>query len=175
MPARIGRSLWRPWRSITEHFDCALVGKKSKAKKIPKIAPGNQPNPSRDPKVRVPVGDPMNPVWRIAQLDWDGPWCPSRCQDAGVREILIRLAGFETMSWTQIQSGTGSHFVAIEDVIKEARQRLIDLRKEDWADNLFSLRMSNKERIWGFLRSGVLHLLWWDPEHKVCPSHKKNT
>lgn len=151
------------------------MGKTSQAKKIPKIAPGNLPAAAKEPKIGVPLDSHANPVWRFAHLDWDGPWCPSRCKDAGVREILNRLTHFESMSWSQIQSGTGSHLVGADGIIKKARQRIVELKKEEWADNLFSLRLSKKERLWGFYRSGIFHLLWWDPEHQVYPSQKKHT
>ncbi len=108
-------------------------------------------------------------------MDWDGPWCPSKCKESGVRGIFKRLADLESMTWTAIQSKTGSHVVGIQGIIKEARDRIIFLKKEEWADNLCSLRMSGKERLWGFLRSGVFHVLWWDPEHQVYPSKKKHT
>lgn len=151
------------------------MGKKSQAKKTPKFAPENQPTGARQPKIGVTVEGFTNPVWRLAHIDWDGPWCPSKCAEAGVREILKRLANFESMSWTEIQSGSKSHLVGAAGIIKEARQRLSELKKEEWADHLFSLRMSNKERLWGFLRAGVFHALWWDPEHQVYPSPKKHT
>lgn len=151
------------------------MGKKFLAKKAPKFAPENRPVTARKPKIAVSVEGHANPVWRLSHIDWDGPWCPSKCKESGVREIFKRLANFESMSWTQIQSGSGSHFAGTQGIIKEARLRLSHLKMEEWADHLFSLRMSNKERLWGFLRAGVFHALWWDPEHQIYPSVKKHT
>ena len=152
------------------------MGKKSQAKKIPKFAPENRPQNVREPKIGVSVEGHANPVWRLSHIDWGGPWCLSKCGgDAGVREILNRLAGFESMSWVEIKSKTGSHTVGAEGIIKEARQRLTERNLDEWADHLTSLRMKGKERLWGFLRAGIFHALWWDPEHQVYPSKKKNT
>ena len=87
---------------------------------------------------------------------------------------MEKLANFETMTWTQIKS-SGSHTVGAEGIIKAARTRLTERKLEEWADHLTSLRLSGKERIWGFLRSDVFHVLWWDPKHEVYPSKKKHT
>ena len=151
------------------------MGKKSLAKKVPKIAPENRPVTAREPKIAVLVEGHANPVWRLSHIDWDGPWCPSKCKESGARAILTILAGFESMTWVQIMSNTGSHTVGAEGIIKKARQRLTARNLDEWADHLTSLRMSGKERLWGFLRAGVFHALWWDPEHEVFPAKKSNT
>jgi hypothetical protein len=151
------------------------MGKNSHAKKTPKYAPGIHLAAGKEPKIGIAPDGPTHPAWRLAHIDWDGPWCPSKCKEAGVRQILERLAKFESMSWVQIKSNTGSHTVGAENIIKKARQRLTEQKLDEWADHLTSLRMSGKERLWGFLRGGIFHALWWDPEHEVYPSPKKHT
>jgi hypothetical protein len=43
-------------------------------------------------------------------------------------------------------------------------------------DEVTSLHLSGTERVVGVLEPrGVMHILWWDPDHGVCPSQKKNT
>lgn len=151
------------------------MGKKFHPKKTPKFAPENRPQEARTPKIGVAAeAGPSKPVWRFFHLDWDGPWCPSKCKESGVRGLLERLAAFESMSWVEIKSG-GSHTVGAEGIIKQARDRLTDRKLDEWADHLTSLRITGKERLWGFLRAGVFHALWWDPEHEVYPSKKKHT
>lgn len=48
-----------------------------------------------------------------------------------------------------------------------------------WRFSLLELqgayRITAKERVWGLLVEDVFYLLWWDPEHEVCPSHLKHT
>ncbi|MEI6175357.1 MAG: hypothetical protein WCS43_00580 [Verrucomicrobiota bacterium] len=151
------------------------MGKKTQAKKIPKYAPSIQLAAGKEPKIGVSPDGPTHPVWRLSQIDWDGPWCPSKCKESGARQILERLAQFESMSWVQIKSNTGSHTVGAENIMREARQRLTERKLDEWADHLTSLRMSGKQRLWGFLRAGIFHVLWWDPEHEVFPSKKKHT
>jgi len=151
------------------------MGKKSRPKKVPKFAPENRPQESKTPKVAIGVDSgPSKPVWRFSHLDWDGPWCPSKCKEAGVRGLIERLGAFESMSWIEIKS-SGSHTVGAEGIIKQARDRLTERKLDEWADHLTSLRITGKARLWGFLRAEVFHALWWDPEHQVYPSPKKHT
>lgn len=67
-----------------------------------------------------------------------------------------------------------NHHIKISDLCKSAQDRLAELRYRD-IDELFSLHLTSKNRVWGILRQGVLSLLWWDPEHQICPSAKKHT
>ena len=80
------------------------------------------------------------------------------------------------MTWNQISidGKKQNHSVAIAQLSKETQKRLVEINIID-IDELFSLRLSGRERIWGILDKGVLNLLWWDPNHRVCPSIKKHT
>ena len=64
--------------------------------------------------------------------------------------------------------------IKIDSLCKEAQNRLIELRFDD-LDELWEFRLSGKERIWGTRFGAVIDLIWWDPNHEVCPSKKKHT
>ncbi len=92
-------------------------------------------------------------------------------------EIWERLIGFESMTWREIlvSSREQNHRVGIHKLRPEAQARLEKIEQSD-IDHLISLRISSRGRVWGILESrGVLALLWWDPEHQVYPSTKKDT
>jgi len=84
------------------------------------------------------------------------------------------MAAMETMEWAEIESGTGSHTIAVGSLSAEARKRLIEIRQDD-IDDVFSLRITGAERVFGIRDQWILRILWWDPEHRVCPSFKKGT
>ena len=94
---------------------------------------------------------------------------------------LLRLAmdflpQIETMKWKEIlkRSHSGSHQHYERDLIcSEAKKRMI--QRELDHDVLVSLRVKGSERLWGIRQGAVCYLLWWDPEHKVCPVTKSNT
>jgi len=88
-------------------------------------------------------------------------------------DVLDKLKGFERMSWPEIGS-SGSHFIPLNMIVKEARQRLVELNLDD-TDELYSLRVSGKVRLWGLRSNDKFSLLWWDPDHEICPSLLKHT
>lgn len=118
----------------------------------------------------------LNPSWRISQLEMVEPFGWHKLDPDMADYIKGMLSSFESMTWAEIliDAKKRNHSVPVGDLCKSARQRLRDMRQED-VDEIVSLRLSGKERVWGILEEGVLRLIWWDPEHQVCPSQKKNT
>ncbi len=118
----------------------------------------------------------MRPSWKISRLEEVGPFGWHRIGGAKAIEVSARLRSFESMPWSAIlvAAKKQNHTIQVEDLSKPARDRLVEIRLDD-RDQLISLRLSNKERIWGFLEEGTFNLVWWDPEHQVCPSAKKHT
>jgi hypothetical protein len=48
-------------------------------------------------------------------------------------------------------------------------------RKLHIFNNLYSLAMSNMERLYGVIIDGVFFLIWYDPEHEIYPVGKRHT
>lgn len=121
------------------------------------------------------------PVWQIGRIDHDEKWgwkCIGQKRWEAI--ILPHLADRETMTWAEIEmqggrkkKGTNNHSIPCNNLCPEAQRRLEELITED-IDELFSLSVNNKIRIWGIRRERVLQILWFDFEHEVCPSSKKS-
>lgn len=77
------------------------------------------------------------------------------------------------MKWSEILN-RNSHAVPISKICPEAQGRLKELKQDD-VDELISLRLTGKKRVWGIRDQNILKILWWDPEHTVCPSLKRHT
>ncbi len=156
------------------------MAKKEKGIKKPKVASGNRHPAKKQPKTGkfVPSKDTEDkPTWRFQRLDWGGPWCPKQIKASGkLTEIIEKLGNIETATWTQIKSRTSmkSHLIPTEKLCKDAQKRLVQLKLDDWGQ-IFSLRLSAKERLWGFLRGNVFYALWWDPTHQVYPTGPNTT
>jgi hypothetical protein len=150
-----------------------MSDKKSKKPKSKPI-----PNSSKDPKFSTdPDSDyNRNPNWRISQIELTDPYGWHILDAKTVMYIKEKLSSFETMTWREIllDSKKQNHSVSINVLSPNAKRRLVEIGQDD-IDELISLRLSGKERIWGILDRGTLNLLWWDPEHLVCPSLKKHT
>lgn len=117
------------------------------------------------------------PVWRFNKYDKEHQkWCLHNKDFYS--ELMSKLIAFESMTWHQIEAasggrsnGTNNHFILVSDLVKEAQKRLEELHL--YYDELFSLRLSGKERLFGILEDGVYHILWYDANHEICPSKKK--
>ena len=119
--------------------------------------------------------DIKNPTWQLSLIDWDSQWGWRTIEADKWQDILIKLGHFETRTWADIKNHTGSHTVLIADCPNpQMIQRLAEIKLDD-IDELFSLRLSGKERIWGILDDHILKILWWDPNHEIWPSPKKHT
>lgn len=136
------------------------------------------PSTNKQPKVAsAPTSfHNMKPSWRISSIEMVEPYGWHTLDANMLLYIKDKLISFESMTWAEIlvQGKKFHHTVAITNLSSEAKSRLREINQDD-VDELVSLRLSGKERVWGILDQGVLTLLWWDPEHQVCPSLKKHT
>ncbi len=99
-------------------------------------------------------------------------------QNSFWEEIHPALRHFESKKWKEIEvelfghnSKTKHHSVSVSKIIPEAQKRLSALKMDD-VDELFSIRINGKIRIWGLRYSSYLKILWFDLEHKICPTSK---
>lgn len=94
-------------------------------------------------------------------------------------KIYPKLKVFEKRTWEDIEketygekNKTKHHFVKIDKFIKEARERLSEKKLND-TDELFSLRLEGKIRIYGNRKLNYMEIIWIDPYHEICPSKAK--
>lgn len=111
-------------------------------------------------------------VWRFSIVDLDGSW---GWRTAAARRwwanILPKLQNFESMTWAELFSAAGGrragnnhHPVKVEKLTKQAKIRLHEIRQDDVSD-IFSLRLSGTERIYGIRDGRALKLIWYDEHH----------
>ncbi|MCY4128054.1 MAG: hypothetical protein OXG15_02300, partial [Gammaproteobacteria bacterium] len=77
------------------------------------------------------------------------------------QRVIEKLSGFEQLNPEQIKK-TGSHPIEVGKLVKDARDRLQQLHKDD-VDELYSFRISSRERVWCIRKQNVMEVLWWDP------------
>ncbi|KIR64953.1 hypothetical protein TK50_05265 [Micromonospora haikouensis] len=96
-------------------------------------------------------------------------------------EILDFLCQISTLTWGEIMAQmTGPshkrhkkhHSYPIDSVGATAQARLTHLHLDEVTDELFRFRLSGVKRLWGFRADEVFHVLWWDPDHQVCPTDR---
>jgi hypothetical protein len=140
--------------------------------KIPKHSPN--PQPQKRPKAKDPEIDGFPLAWRFSGCDKSGPFSwAALVHGAPFKEVMDRLHEFETKQWPEIIK-TGSHPIEVYKCEKSARDRLADIQQDD-LDELMSFRISGTKRVWCIKDRNIMRVLWWDPDHKVCPAHLKHT
>lgn len=107
-------------------------------------------------------------AWRLSGADQSGPFSWANITDAQRRGVWARMSEFEKMTPSQLLS-TGSHRVSQSRMAKEAKERLRRIELDD-LEELWSFRVTGRQRFWCMKRENVYSLLWWDPDHRVCPS-----
>ena len=101
-------------------------------------------------------------AWKVNILDEEGEWTWLKIKADKLKEIVLKkMKNFGTMTWHTLQGSGNSHPVEINKLCKDAQKRLQTIGQAD-VDALFSLRLSNKERIWGIRDRNILKILWWD-------------
>lgn len=117
-----------------------------------------------------------NPVWRFRRNDkTHDVWSIRTCCDFN-EQVMDKLHSFEGQTWGEIINSNGvdtHHYVYTSNLIKKAQERLHDLKVFD--DQLFSLRLNGKTRLYGILENGIYSIIWFDPEHEIYPSSKSHT
>lgn len=134
--------------------DKALVRKESKA---PRVI--DHPTDNR-------------PVWRFSTVDRTGPFAWPKGQPDEL-SIVLKLHDFDSMAWQAIV-GSDHHYLSPDSLSTRAKQRLAEINKDDEIENLFSFHLAGKPRIIAIKHGSVAKLLWFDPNHQVCPSTKRN-
>ena len=142
--------------------------------KRPKIAKHLlNPAPAKVPKSKDPEihGSPL--AWRFSTCDKAGQFAWTGLEHGeAFKEVMDRLHEFETKTWDEI-TRTGSHPIEVYKCEKSARDRLTDIQQDD-VDELMSFRISGKKRVWCIQDRNIMRILWWDPDHLICPAHLKN-
>lgn len=112
--------------------------------------------------------------WRFSGGDRGGPFAWTGLSNpSDYKRVLERLFHFETMDDRAI-AASGSHFIEKDNLGAEAIRRLEELRHED-IDGPMSFRIAGRERVFCRRIGRAMHVLWWDPEHRVCPAPLRNT
>lgn len=121
--------------------------------------PNRKKNPPEDKRPRL-LQNPQSMenetiVWHINTIDEEGEWGWRKLDITTFwKKIFETIKNFETMKWSDIK-GYQNHSVRVSDICNKARKRLVDIGQDD-TDELFSLRLSNAERIWGIRDGRVL-------------------
>jgi hypothetical protein len=157
-----------------------------------KKARGRQPGGNAQRSGKADVPDPSQaagssdrdcPLWSFEHVDTqhEGDWswpAPGHADHGRVTKIFSDLG---KSTWREIcdqkfnsQNRTRAkhHPQAVSSLCGTAQKRLAHLGLDQiFADEeMFRFRDGNLGRLWGFRRGRVFYVVWWDSDHKVCPT-----
>lgn len=119
-------------------------------------------------------------IWRFDMIDRNGSFAFDLNRDDFYhKEVMEKMLEYSTMTWADIRKQTHDrgkskhHFLDGENLSPEAKERIKKMKLEQYSDMIFSFALQNKLRIVGIREHEHFHVLWYDPNHEICPSKKK--
>lgn len=125
--------------------------------------------------------DPEPFAWSADAIDheysgeWDWHLNPKEAKD-----VLDVLANLSLSTWAEVKaqmvnskskSHKKHHDQSVDSICKAARDRLDELQIN--VERVFRLRHGNMIRIWGYMDRAVFQIVWFDRNHRVCPTESE--
>lgn len=120
-------------------------------------------------------------IWTFDRIDKDGEFAfDTSRKDFDSKFVFEKMIAYNSMTWAKIKNQTHDkgkskhHYIKdTKNLSKVCQDRIKKMELYEETDNLFSFALNNKIRIFGLVQSGIFHVLWYDPNHEIYPSHKK--
>jgi hypothetical protein len=116
-------------------------------------------------------------IVRWTRFDYDGPFCLARSDVTTIVSMMKRVREIETMAPLEVfkPNGIGVDYGepgGLPNTIAINRIKYLNLQDET---NISRLRISGRERLYGFRRDREFYAIFWDPKHEIWPSELKHT
>lgn len=139
-------------------------------------------NIKKKPIVNKKSTDNCRVIWHFHKVDNDGCFAFSpKISGFKADEVIEKLLAYSKMTWAEVKKQTHdnrkskNHSLEYDSLSKEAKERISALKLEEDIDSIFSFALQNKLRIIGLRDRENFIVLWYDSEHRFCPSKKKHT
>lgn len=117
-------------------------------------------------------------IWIFDSVDRDGEFrfMPDR-EDMNAKDVLDKIIEYSCRTWQEVlqethdKSGKSkNHSLVYDKISAEGKERIAKLQLDEDTDTIFSLRISNLERIIGIRHDEKFIVKWFDPQHRFYPS-----
>lgn len=138
----------------------------------------------RQPRSVLRIDESRNPIeaekanyfhlkasWRIKKIQMVEPYSFHRLTTDELNRLRERLANFETMTWNDIfiTAKKHNHSIPVHKLRCEHAKRWMRNNMPDQLE-LWTLKVTGPERIWGIFSEGAYQIVFWDPEHRIYPT-----
>ena len=118
--------------------------------------------------------------WSLVYCHWEhGNWKnPQIDIPFFVEHIVSKLQNYETQTWQEVLNASGgksegngnnNHFILATKLPKKEQTYYMEKKYMRKFDKVFSLRLSGKERLIGFIDGVIFRVLWYDNSHTFFP------
>lgn len=139
-------------------------------------------NKTKQPITIKSEWDKEKVIWSFEKIDKNGSFAFNINDEKFDHKLILeKMVQYSTMTWAEVKQATHdggrnkNHYLDLNLISKEAKDRLKFLGLEEDTDSIFSFAITNKLRIIGIRKEEKFYVLWYDAEHKVCISKKKHT
>lgn len=133
---------------------------------------------ARTPRREFRPDDPDGKIIiQFGRFDIGGPWCLTSITREDHAALLARIRSIERMTVLEAFNNgeePGKDYEVGRIPNTQALSRLRELEYDD-ETRISRLRISGPGRLYGFRRGDRFYALWWDPEHTIWPSVRRNT
>jgi len=143
----------------------------TKTKKQPSIKV--KPPISKTPKLgKIPRED-GSIIFSFLKFDGQSKWClAEKAHTHDFWEIGEKLKSFEQMQWKHLAADQENHHsVPFYKISNDAQKVAGDLKIDDY-EEIWSLRLTGTQRLWGVRDEQYFIAIWWDPDHQIYPTKK---
>jgi len=113
-------------------------------------------------------------TWQFGRFDPHGPF-DKHIDGDGAASLLGLLGQIEGRTHAELfdtpgyrQTVGAAKLIPKDSLESKAVARLEHLELDD-LDGLWEIRQSRTARVWVVRNRYLVHVLWWDPDHQVCP------
>ena len=151
--------------------------KGSRGRKAKKPVARKEPQRSKNPRL-AESPESLNGrriSWHLGLIDDDGPFGWQTVSRAELFDICrSKFKSFETMTWNEVL-GRRHHQLSPDSLSEAAKARLRAINQDDAIEQIVSFALGGKPRVIGIRDRAIFKILWYDPQHQVCPSTLQRT
>lgn len=113
----------------------------------------------------------MKACWRVRRALMVDPYGWHELTPKEVIYIQSKLADFESRTWNEIfvKSVKQNHSIEIARLRCQKAKQWLKVNMPQQTE-LWTLRFTGKQRVWGIFSEGAYQVLFWDPEHQIMPT-----
>ncbi|HUX44658.1 MAG TPA: hypothetical protein VMV57_07905 [Terracidiphilus sp.] len=111
--------------------------------------------------------------WRIKKIQMVDPYSFHQLTAEELSRLRERLSNLETMTWNDIfvTAKKHNHSIPVHELRCEHARKWMKANMPDQLE-LWTLRVTGVERVWGVFSEGAYQIIFWDPQHRIYPSER---